>query len=354
MVKPIATVDIDGRAVGSGQPCFVIAEAGVNHNGNPGVALEMIRVASEAGADAVKFQTFTAERLVLPEASKADYQRTSSADSESQLAMLRRLELPPECYPDLVRRCRESHILFMSTPFDEESADFLDHLGMAVFKIPSGEITNLPFLEHVARKLKPMIVSTGMSDLDEVRQAVTAIDAAGNSQIALLHCVSNYPARPEAANLRAMATLSEAFGVPVGYSDHVEGIEVALAAVALGACVIEKHFTLNRELPGPDHQASAEPEVLRAMIRGIRKVEASLGDGRKVPVATEGPIAGVARKSLVSCVEIPRGTVVTAAHIAVKRPGTGIPPSERATIVGRRSRLDIPAGILLSREMFDE
>lgn len=346
-------VNIAGRVVGSGQPCFVIAEAGVNHNGHPDMAMELIRVAAEAGADAVKFQTFSAERLVLPHAPKAKYQRTSSGDSESQLEMLRRLELPEACYPDLIQHCRSSNILFLSAPFDEQSADFLDSLGIAAFKIPSGEITNLPFLEHVARKSKPMIVSTGMSDHKEVQQAVAAIEAAGNSQLVLLHCVSNYPASAASANLHAMETLASAFKVPVGYSDHVEGIEVALAAVALGASVIEKHFTSDRNLAGPDHKASAEPATLAALIQGIRKVESALGDGRKVPAASESAIAAVARKSLVSSVGIPKGTVVTAAHIAIKRPGTGLPPAERSTIVGRRAKRDISAGILLSHEMFE-
>jgi N,N'-diacetyllegionaminate synthase len=348
-----ATVDIAGRAVGAGQPCFVIAEAGVNHNGDPDTALELIRVASDAGADAVKFQTFTAANLVTPETSKAEYQRASATDSESQLDMLRRLELPRACYPDLMQQCRESNILFMSTPFDEESADFLDSLGMAVFKIASGEITNLPFLEHVGRKSKPMIVSTGMSDLEEVRQAVAAIAGSRNAQLVLLHCVSNYPADPASANLYAMTTLAEAFHVPVGYSDHVDGIEVALAAAALGACVIEKHFTLDRALPGPDHRASAEPSELSALIKGIRKVESALGDGRKIPTPMEGATAEVARKSIIASVRIPQGTILTAAHITVKRPGTGLPPSEGPTLVGRPAKQDIPGGTLLTREMFE-
>jgi len=352
-VKGVATVDIGGRIVGAGQPCFVIAEAGVNHNGDPEIARRMIRVASDAGADAVKFQTFTADRLVTAEASKADYQRASSDDSESQRDMLRRLELPRNCYPDLLRACSKANILFMSTPFDEESADFLDGLGMSVFKIASGEVTNLPFLEHVARKSKPMIVSTGMSDLEDVRQAVAAIAAARNSQVVLLHCVSNYPAEPAAVNLRAMATLAETFHVPVGYSDHVLGNEVALAAVALGACVIEKHFTLNRRLPGPDHPASAEPTELRTLIDGIRKVESALGDGKKVPAGSEAAIAAIARKSLIAAVQIPRGTVVADVHLAVKRPGTGLPPAARPAIVGRRAKQDIPSGVLLTREMFE-
>jgi N,N'-diacetyllegionaminate synthase len=349
----VATVEIAGRAVGPGQPCFVIAEAGVNHNGDPAMARELIRVAAEAGADAVKFQTFTADKLVTQHASKADYQRASAADSETQFEMLRRLELPRTCYQDLMSQCRASAVLFLSTPFDEESADFLDALGMAAFKIPSGELTNLPFLGHIARKSKPMIVSTGMSDLAEVEQAVAAIRTAGNSQVALLQCVSNYPADPASANLRAMGTLMETFRVPVGYSDHVSGNEVALAAVALGACVLEKHFTLDRNLPGPDHPASAEPRELRALIDGIRKVELSLGDGRKTPAASEAATAAVARKSLVAAVPISRGMVVTAGHVGVMRPGTGLAPGMLGTIVGLRAKQDIPSGATLNREMFE-
>jgi sialic acid synthase SpsE len=265
--------------------------------------------------------------------------------------MLRRLELSPEAHRELINCCRQAGILFMSSPFDEESADFLADLGVAVFKIPSGEITNLPFLTHVARKDKPMIVSTGMSALKEVEMAVSSIKETENHQLILLHCVSNYPANPGEANIRAMHTMAAAFGVPVGYSDHTPGIEVALAAVALGACVVEKHFTLGRKMPGPDHRASLEPDELAQLVRGIRIVEASLGDGRKEPAASEASVSAAARKSLVAARDIPAGATLTEEYIAIKRPGTGLPPSTLTRLIGRVTIREIPADTLLTLEM---
>ncbi len=346
-------IHIAGRKVGPGQPCFIIAEAGVNHNGRIELARQLVDAAVEAGADAVKFQTFKAERLVTEEAPKAAYQQKTTGAEESQLEMLQRLELSAEAHRELLGHCRERGALFMSSPFDEQSADFLDGLGVAVFKIPSGELTNLPFLEHVAHKGKPMIVSTGMADLEEVKAAVQAIEAAGNRQAVVLHCLSNYPADPAEANLRAMQAMENALDLPVGYSDHTPGVEVALAAVALGACVIEKHFTLDRSLPGPDHRASLEPGELAVMVQGIRVVEAALGHGRKEPAPSEVNTAAVARKSLVAAQDIPAGTALTSDMIAVKRPGTGLPPSMRDALLGRRTRVAIRLGTLLSLEMVE-
>jgi sialic acid synthase SpsE len=265
--------------------------------------------------------------------------------------MVKRLELSFEAFRELYDYCQTKGILFISTPFDEDSADFLIDLDVAVLKIPSGEITNLPFLTHVARKGKPLIVSTGMSSLGEVETAVRTIEATGNHNFALLHCVSNYPAIPADVNLRAMHTMSTAFGVPVGYSDHTLGIEVSLAAVALNACVIEKHFTLDCTLPGPDHKASLKPDELAALVRGIRTVEAALGHGRKEPAASEASTAAVARKSLVAARDIPAGTILTEELIAIKRPGTGLPPAMREYLVGRAARVKVPAGSLLTLEM---
>ena len=344
-------VDIADRKVGPGQPCFIIAEAGVNHNGSLELARQLVEVAARAGADAVKFQTFKAARLVTPDAPKADYQLQTTDAAESQYDMLRQLELSPEAHKELMAYCQRQGILFMSTPFDEESADFLADLGVAVFKIPSGEITNLPFLDHVAHKGKPMIVSTGMAYLGEVEAAVHIIEQAGNRSFVLLHCVSIYPADPADANLRAMQTMATAFGVPVGYSDHTPGIEVALAAVALGACVIEKHFTLDRSLPGPDHRASLEPDELTALVRGIRTVEAALGHGRREPAASEANTAAVARRSLVAAKDISAGTVLTEEMIAIKRPGTGLPPAMRPYLIGRTVQMTVPAGALFTLEM---
>ena len=296
-------------AIGEHQPAFIIAEIGVNHNGDLDLACQLIDIATDAGASAVKFQTFKTEKLVTRQAAKADYQTRTTGGEESQYEMLKRLELSPADYEAVLEYCQHRNILFLSTPFDEDSADFLEQLGVCAYKIPSGEITNLPYLAHIAAKGKPMIVSTGMSTLGEVETAVDTIRENGNPAIVLLHCVSQYPAPYEASNLYAMSTLAQAFSVPTGFSDHTMGIEIALAAVALGARVIEKHLTLDRDLPGPDHRASAAPEEFKAMVAGIRKVEAALGDGIKRPAACESDVRTVARKSLVAAVNIPAGMV---------------------------------------------
>jgi len=347
----VRSIEIAGRPVGSGHPCFVVAEAGVNHNGSVDLAGRLTEVAATAGADAVKFQTFKAERLVTAAAPKARYQTETTDAAESQLDMLRRLELSDDGHRMLVRTCAARGLAFLSTPFDEECADFLDGLGMAAFKIPSGEVTNLPFLAHVARKGKPLIVSTGMAGLGEVEAAVRTIQASGNHDIVLLHCVSDYPARAVDANLRAMATMRAAFGLPVGYSDHTMGLPVALAAVALGACVLEKHFTLDRALPGPDHRASLEPDELTALVEGVRTIESALGHGRKTPAAGEASTAAVARKSLVAARPLAAGTVLTEASIAIKRPGTGLAPAMLGTLIGRTLRQDVAADAVLTFEM---
>jgi N,N'-diacetyllegionaminate synthase len=344
-------IDVPGCKPELDQPCFIIAEAGVNHNGSLETARRLIDAAVQAGADAVKFQTFKADRLVTSEAPKAKYQIHTTDATESQYEMLHRLELSFEAHCELMAYCQEKDILFLSSPFDEESADLLMKLEVAAFKIPSGELTNLPFLDYVARKGKPMIVSTGMAYLGEVEAAVHTIEKAGNQDLVLLHCVSNYPAEPADVNLRAMLTMATAFGVPIGYSDHTLGTEVALAAVAMGACVIEKHFTLDRNLPGPDHRSSLEPIELAAMVQGIRKVESALGHGRKEPVPNEAETTAVARKSLVAARDIAAGTKMTEELMAIKRPGTGMPPFMRPYLVGRTARTDIPAGTLLTLEM---
>ena len=331
-------LEIAGRKIGAGHPCFVIAEAGVNHNGRLRIAKKLVDVAVEAKADAVKFQTFKTEKLV-------------SVAGKSQREMLKRLELSEEAHGELWDYCKKRRILFLSTPFEEESADFLEQLGVSAFKISSGELTNLPFLAHLARKGRPLILSTGMSVLEEVREAVEVIRREGNDQLALLHCVSSYPAQPSEANLRVIHTLQKVFEVPVGYSDHTMGIEVALAAVALGACVIEKHVTLNRRLPGPDHHASLEPLELKALVRGIRAVEPALGDGRKEPAPSERPTAAVARKSLVALKTIAAGSQLTPDLVAIQRPGTGLPPMMLPRVLGRSAACDIPAGTPLTEEM---
>ena len=347
----VTSVEAAGRKIGAGHPCFIIAEAGVNHNGDLALARQLVDAAKAAGADAVKFQTFRAERLVTAEAPKADYQKRTTVEGESQLAMLKRLELTHAMHLDLIAHCRDRGILFLSTPFEEDSADELIALGLELLKLPSGEITNFPFLQHVARKQVPVILSTGMASLGEVEQSVATFRDAGNPSLVLLHCVSNYPANPADCNLRAMRTLRAAFGLPIGFSDHTPGIAVALAAVALGACVIEKHFTLDRTLPGPDHQASLEPEELTALVRGIRTVEAALGDGRKACRDSERNTAEVARKSIVAARDILEDSLITPDMLAIRRPGTGLPPGMLTQVVGRKSRRAITSGSLIVLDM---
>lgn len=345
-------MEIGGRTIGSGSPCFLIAEAGVNHNGNLEMALQLVDVAVTAGVDAVKFQTFSATRVVVRDAPKARYQKEATGSDESHFEMLRKLELSPKAHRKIQTYCQKRGIIFLSTPFDEESSDLLEDLDVPAFKIPSGEITNLPFLAHVARKGKPLVVSTGMSTMGEVEAAVAAIRLAGNLKIALLHCVSAYPAQAAEANLSAMQTMAKAFGVPIGYSDHTLGTEVALAAVALGAQILEKHFTLDRSLPGPDHRASLEPDELRTLVRGIRTVESAIGHGRKEPMPTEADVAEVSRKSIVAARDIPAGALVTRDLLMMKNPGTGWPSSMLGQVVGRITTKNIPADTLLTEEMF--
>jgi N,N'-diacetyllegionaminate synthase len=341
---------IGEHAVGDDQPVFVIAEAGVNHNGDMAVARALIDAAAGSGADAVKFQTFSADRLVTLTSPKAVYQTRTTDPEESQHEMLRRLELSSESHRELMDYARARDIVFLSTPFDPQSADLLEELDVSVFKLGSGELTDLPLLAHVAKKGRPMIVSTGMSWLEEVDQAVKAIRKVSTVPLALLHCVSNYPAESDDCNLRALDAMREAFRVPIGFSDHTRGHVAAVAAVARGACIIEKHLTLDRTLPGPDHQASCDPREFGAFVQAIRETEAALGDGVKRPVEAEYAMREVARKSVVALIDIPRGQLVTREMLGVRRPGTGIPPSDLERLVGRAHREDIPAGSLLTWE----
>lgn len=315
---------------------FIIAEAGVNHNGDLGLAQQLVEVAVRAGADAVKFQTFRTDALATADARKAAYQVSNTGSGGSQTEMLRSLELSEEAHRELLRRCQELGILFMSTPFDCASADFLAGLGMSVFKIASGEITNLPLLRKIGGFGRKVIMSTGMATMDEVRAALAVITKAGTSKerITVLHCHTDYPTRMENVNLRAMLTIRDTFGVSVGYSDHTLGIEVPSAAAALGAAVIEKHFTLDRTLPGPDHAASLEPDELVAMVASIRNIEAALGDGVKRPTDAELKNAAVGRKSIVATRSIAAGERLTEANLTTKRPGTGVSPMRWDEIIG--------------------
>ena len=348
----MSVVSIAGRPIGAAKaPCFVIAEAGVNHNGRLDLAVQLIDAAVAARADAVKFQTFKTERLVTRAAPKAEYQKAATRAGESQFEMLKKLELSERDHLKLFAYCKHRGIVFLSSPFDEASADFLFELGVPAFKLGSGELTNLPLLAHVARMKRPMILSTGMAGLREVEAAVRAVRRAGNDRLVLLHCVSQYPAKPSTVNLRAMETLGKKFGCPVGFSDHTRGIEVAIGAAALGAAVIEKHFTLDRKMPGPDQQASLEPRELAAMVYAIRVVQAALGDGRKKPQAAELKVAAVARKSLVAARAVRKGSRLQKADITIKRPGTGLPPSKLRTVVGRIAKTNIPEGAVIKAGM---
>lgn len=329
---------------------LVIAEAGVNHNGDMAMARRLIEVAAEAGADLVKFQTFSADRLVTPDARKAAYQAANTGNEDSQYAMLKQLELTHEMHLELIEHCRSCNIGFFSTGFDQASVDLLVSLGQELFKIPSGEITNLPYLRHVGALGKPVILSTGMADLQEVRAAVAALTSAGvaKADLTVLHCTTQYPTPMEAVNLRAMQTIARDLGVKVGYSDHTQGIEVSVAAVALGASVIEKHFTLDRTLPGPDHKASLEPQELCTLVSAIRNIELALGDGVKQLTPAEAGNLAVARKSIVASRDIKSGEVFTEENLVAKRPGTGISPMRWDDVIGRRAPRDFSANELIS------
>jgi N-acetylneuraminate synthase/N,N'-diacetyllegionaminate synthase len=331
---------------------FIIAEAGVNHNGDLELAKKLVDAAVEAGADAVKFQTFKAEEVATPDAERAQYQKNNMPEKEeSQLEMIKRLELSYAQFRELYAYCRHKGIIFLSSPFDPESIDFLAELGVPYFKIPSGEITNYPFLRRIAGKKRPVILSTGMATLGEVEGAIQVLREAGATDITLLHCTTNYPALPEEVNLRAMLTMKQAFALPVGYSDHTMGIAVPIAAAALGAEVIEKHLTLDRNLPGPDHRASLEPGEFKEMVMAIRQVEKSLGDGIKGPAPGELAIMPAARRSLVAARDIAAGEIITESCLTAKRPGMGIPPNLWDVVVGRQARRDIAAGSIISWDM---
>ncbi|OAN49248.1 N-acetylneuraminate synthase [Paramagnetospirillum marisnigri] len=339
-----------GRPVGCDAPCFVIAEAGINHNGKLALALELVDAAAAAGADAVKFQTFKSDKVVSPIADKAEYQMLTTGEQESQLDMVRKLELSFDDFRTISRHCRDRGILFLSTPFDDDSIGFLNDLDMPLFKVPSGEITNFPYLARIAATGRPVIMSTGMATLGEVDEALRVLHQGGCDHIAILHCVSNYPAAFEDSNLRAMDTLRAAFGLPVGYSDHTLGIEVALAAVAREACILEKHFTLDKTMVGPDHTASLDPSELAALIRGVRLIESALGHGRKEPCAAEVNTAQVARRSLFLGRDMAEEEEITLPDLIALRPAGGISPAQSRMVIGRRTRRPLAAGTRLEWE----
>lgn len=319
---------------------FVIAEAGVNHNGDIEIAKQLIDAASEAGADAVKFQTFQADSLVCRTAKKAEYQLETTDRTETQYDMLKKLELTPQMHRELIEHCSKKNIMFLSTPFDLESIKLLSELGMQIYKIPSGEITNLPYLREIAKQQKKIILSTGMSSMDEVKAAVNVLKNNGTEDITLLHCNTQYPTPISDVNLLAMVKMREETGLPVGYSDHTQGIEVPIAAAALGAEVIEKHFTLDRKMEGPDHKASLEPQELMQMVTGIRKIELALGNGMKQMSESERENIATARKSIVAAVRIKKGETFTEVNLITKRPGNGINPMRWDELIGKKSKKD--------------
>lgn len=323
---------------GESNSTYIIAEIGVNHNGDINLALKMIDAAYEAGADAVKFQSFKSDKLVSRFAEKAKYQQDHTGTNETQLEMLKKLELSPEDHLIIKEYCAKKNIDFLSTPFDEETAIFLKEIGIHAYKVGSGDLTNIPFLRKIDEFGLPIILSTGMSNLGEIEEALEVIN---KSSIALLHCTSSYPAPVEDINLRAMVTIQKAFNKVVGYSDHTEGIEIALAAVALGARIIEKHFTLDKNLPGPDHKASLEPHEFKQLVKSIRIVEKSLGDGVKRCMPSEENTKEVARKSLVVSQNLKPGDILTRKNLAIKRPGTGIQPKDYNLLLGKTVKREV-------------
>ena len=318
---------------------LIIAEIGVNHNGNIDTAKKMIEVAKECGADIVKFQTFNTDALTSKFAKMAEYQKKNMGEEKSQKDMLKSLALSYDDFRELADYCKEVGIMFLSTPFDIGSVHFLDSL-QDIWKIPSGEITNYPYLVEIAKTKKKIILSTGMCAMDEVEASLKVLKDNGAADITLLHCTTDYPAPLESVNLKAMLTLKEKFGCPVGYSDHTKGIEVSVAAVALGACVIEKHFTLDRNMPGPDHKASLEPDELKELVNAIRNVEKALGDGNKKPTESELQNRNVARKSIVALKPIKKGELLSEDNLTTKRPGNGISPMHWNEIIGTHSKRD--------------
>lgn len=313
----------------------IIAEAGVNHNGNIDVAKRLVDVAYESGADVVKFQTFQADHLVSRYAQKAEYQRRLTDEKETQREMLKKLELTYDMHVELSRYCKEVGIHFLSTPFDLDSIDLLENIGMSLYKIPSGEITNLPYLRKIGSLKKPVILSSGMSTMGEVKEAVKILKENGASDVSVLHCNTQYPTPMQDVNLNVMNTIRKEIGVCVGYSDHTEGIEVPIAAVAMGAEIIEKHFTLDKTMEGPDHKASLEPQELKAMIKAIRNIELAMGDAAKRPTRSESDNIAVVRKSIVAKRKIEAGEIFSDENITAKRPGTGISPMLWDSVIGR-------------------
>ncbi len=341
----MSEIKIADKTIGEYSKSFIIAEAGVNHNGSIEMAKKLVNAAKEAGADAVKFQTFKTKNLVTKNAKKAEYQIKNSGE-ESQYEMIKKLELSDSEFQEIAKYAESKGIIFLSSPFDTESVDLLDEMNIPAFKIASGEITNFPLLKHIAKKHRPVILSTGMSTIGEVEEALNLIEKY-NDDIILMHCLTNYPAKKEDANLNVIKTLEYTFKRHVGFSDHTSGIEMSVAAVALGSCVIEKHFTIDKNLPGPDHKASLEPQELSEMVKAVRNVEKGLGNGIKKPTNDEIKIKKLVRKSIVAKKDILKGSILTEEMLTIKRPGTGIEPKYLDELVGRELIDDVKKDDLL-------
>lgn len=369
MKRVTMTISIADTIIAKNKPCFIIAEAGVNHDGSVQKAKQLIDIAKHAGADAVKFQTWITQEIVTPEVQQAVYQRKNTGKKESQYDMLKRLELSFQEFTQLKKYADKKGIIFLSTADDEKSVEFLSSLRLPAFKIGSGELTNVLILEKISQKKLPIILSTGMATIDEVKEAVRVIHKQGNTQIILLHCTSNYPTKPQDVNLRAMKTLHDTFHVLTGYSDHTSGITVPVAAVLLGACVIEKHFTYDKKAKGPDHKASLSPPELTNMVTEIRRVEklkkkereqelkkiknieVILGCGKKRPTASELKMRSLVRKSIVAQRTIQKGEVLTKALLSMKRPATGLSPAELGALIGKKAKRDIKKDEIITYEI---
>jgi len=331
-------IRIQNKLIGEGEPTFIIAEAGVNHNGDVELAKKMVDVAKEAGADVVKFQTFSAEKLVTKDASMASYQSKNTGIEQSQQEMLKKLELNYEDFDELKKYCDKKEIIFLSTPHTEDAADYLDRL-LPAFKIGSGDLTNIPYLEKIAKKGKAMILGTGMGTLDEVQYAVNTVRSQGNDKIIILHCTTNYPCPYEEVNLKVINTLKQKVSnCAIGYSDHTLGILASLAAVAMGAAVIEKHFTVDKSLPGPDHRSSIDSDELSQLVSSIRRLETLFGSSDKKPTKSEQKIMKLVRKSIIATMDVPKDTVLTEEMLTIKRPGTGIQPKDVNKIIGKKTK----------------
>jgi N,N'-diacetyllegionaminate synthase len=346
----VKSIQIGHAKVGSQNPCFIIAEAGVNHNGSLERALRLVDAAQRSGANCVKFQTFQAAELVTPNTPKARYQLTQTRGKNLQLAMLKKLELPREAFVKIKRYCERKKILFLSTPYGFADVDFLESLGVKAFKVASGQLVEPVFLKHIARKGKPMILSTGMATLREIDQAVSAVHQTGNKKIVLLQCTTEYPSQIGDANLRVISALRQRFAVPVGYSDHTTGFLASIVSVAAGAHLIEKHLTLDKNMSGPDHASSMNPSEFRELVHSVRQAELALGSSRKAPCPVERRNAKVMRRSVATAQIISKGLRIKESMLTLKRPGTGIPPRAWTQLLGRRSLREIPANVLLKTE----